>query len=210
MKGNHRGSFVLSVVVMLFFVILFHILIRTFVFSVSSVTGESMQPTFPRGDGSEQVVVNHMAYRLGSPEHCDVVVFRPPGKEGKLTKQDRMKLNFFHRIVSIFNDDRYFIKRVIATENNKVVVDESSNVYVNGKRRIENFVTPPDPYRYAERVGTEVPPNHIFVMGDHRDNSEDSRHLGPIPIENVEGRVDLQLWPLSKFGFLDNSKCTGQ
>ena len=143
-------------------------LIVTFGFQVARVEGLSMAPTLADQD---RLIVNKFAYRIGVPRRGDIVMLYYP-----------------------LNPDKSFVKRVIAEEGDQVrIVD--GRVYVNDVPMRDDFV-PPE-YRSHDDFGpTVVPEGYYFVMGDHRNNSSDSRHWGFVPKKYIIGRVQLRWWPI--------------
>lgn len=146
--------------------------IRYFIVELYLVEGPSMQPTLV---SDERLVVNKFIYRFKEPEKGDVLVFKYPKDQS-----------------------RDFIKRVIATAGDTVEIKDS-HVYVNGKLLTE-------PYILDERMKgsyplSTVPAGHIFVMGDNRNNSEDSRFrdVGFVPLDLVKGKAVLVFWPVGQF-----------
>jgi len=143
-------------------------LIVTFGFQVARVEGQSMAPTLADQD---RLIVNKLAYRIGAPRRGDIVMLYYP-----------------------VNPDKSFVKRVIAEESDVVrIVD--GRVYVNDVPMPDEFV-PPE-YRSHDEFGpTTIPEGYYFVMGDHRNNSSDSRHWGMVPKKYIIGRVQLRWWPI--------------
>jgi len=143
-------------------------LIVTFGFQVARVEGHSMAPTLADQD---RLIVNKLAYRIGEPHIGDVVMLYYP-----------------------LDPNKSFVKRVIAEEGDQVrIVD--GKVYRNDVLLDDSFV-PPD-YRSHDDWGPQViPEGYYFVMGDHRNNSSDSRHWGFVPKKYIIGKVQLRWWPL--------------
>jgi signal peptidase I len=143
-------------------------LIVTFGFQVARVEGQSMAPTLADQD---RLIVNKLAYRLGEPHIGDIVMLYYP-----------------------LNPEKSFVKRVIAEEGDQVrVVD--GRVYRNDVPMDDAFV--PTEYRSHDDWGPQVvPEGYYFVMGDHRNNSSDSRHWGFVPKKYIIGKVQLRWWPL--------------
>jgi signal peptidase I len=143
-------------------------LIVTFGFQVARVEGQSMAPTLADQD---RLIVNKLVYRFGAPRRGDIVMLYYP-----------------------LNPDKSFVKRVIAEEGDQVrVVD--GRVYVNEVPMSDDFV-PPE-YRSHDDWGPQViPEGYYFVMGDHRNNSSDSRHWGFVPKKYIIGKVQVRWWPL--------------
>ncbi len=143
-------------------------LIVTFGFQVARVEGQSMAPTLADQD---RLIVNKLAYRLAEPRRGDIVMLYYP-----------------------LNPEKSFVKRVIAEEGDQVrVVD--GRVYRNDVPMDDPFV--PTEYRSHDDWGPQVvPEGYYFVMGDHRNNSSDSRHWGFVPKKYIIGKVQLRWWPV--------------
>jgi signal peptidase I len=143
-------------------------LIVTFGFQVARVEGQSMAPTL---ENQDRLIVNKLAYRLGQPQVGDIVMLYYP-----------------------LNPDKSFVKRVIAEEGDQIrIVD--GRVYRNDVPLNDDYV-PPE-YRSHDDYGPEVvPQGYYFVMGDHRNNSSDSRHWKFVPKKYSLGKVQLRWWPL--------------
>ena len=143
-------------------------LIVTFGFQVARVEGMSMAPTLQDQD---RLIVNKLAYRLHDPQVGDIVMLYYPLKP-----------------------EKSFVKRVIAEEGDQVrIVD--GRVYRNDVLVDDSFV--PAEYRSHDDWGPQlIPEGYYFVMGDHRNNSSDSRHWGNVPKKYIIGRVQLRWWPV--------------
>jgi signal peptidase I len=143
-------------------------LIVTFGFQVARVEGHSMAPTL---EDQDRLIVNKLAYRIGEPHISDIVMLYYPNDPNKS-----------------------FVKRVIAEEGDQVKIVDGK-VYRNDIILDDSFV-PPD-YKSHDDWGPQViPEGYYFVMGDHRNNSSDSRHWGFVPKKYIIGRVQLRWWPL--------------
>ncbi len=144
------------------------VLIVTFGFQVARVEGQSMAPTL---EDQDRLIVNKLAYRIGEPRRGDIVMLYYP-----------------------LNPDKSFVKRVIAEEGDTVrIVD--GRVYVNDVPLQDDYV--PAEFRSHDDWGPQViPEGYDFVMGDHRNNSSDSRHWGMVPKKYIIGKVQLRWWPV--------------
>jgi signal peptidase I len=143
-------------------------LIVTFVFQVARVEGLSMAPTLQDQD---RLIVNKLLYRISSPRRGDIVMLYYP-----------------------INPDKSFVKRVIAEEGDTVRISDG-RVYVNDIPLDDDYV--PTEYRSHDDWGPQViAEGYYFVMGDHRNNSSDSRHWGLVPKKYIIGKVLVRWWPL--------------
>jgi signal peptidase I len=143
-------------------------LIVTFGFQVARVEGQSMAPTLADQD---RLIVNKFAYRIGDPRRGDIVMLYYP-----------------------VNPEKSFVKRVIAEENDVVrIVD--GRVYVNDVPLRDDYV-PPEFRSHDDFGPLVVQEGYYFVMGDHRNNSSDSRHWGLVPKKYIIGRVQVRWWPV--------------
>jgi signal peptidase I len=143
-------------------------LIVTFGFQVARVEGQSMAPTLADQD---RLIVNKLAYRIGTPQVGDIVMLYYP-----------------------LNPDKSFVKRVIAEEGDQIrIVD--GRVFRNDVPINDDYV--PSEFRSHDDYGPQVvPQGYYFVMGDHRNNSSDSRHWGFVPKKYIIGKVQLRWWPI--------------
>lgn len=147
------------------------ILIRSFIFTVVRVDGSSMEPTLWNND-------RMIVWRLGyEPKAGDIVVFNPPGYE----------------------DNIYWIKRVIATEGQTVEIDYIENsVTVDGKKLDESYLGEEMAYMsHLEIKEMTVPEGCVFVLGDNRNHSTDSRIVGAISTDRIIGKANLRFFPFS-------------
>ncbi|MFO8080180.1 MAG: signal peptidase I [Armatimonadota bacterium] len=133
-----------------------------------TVTSESMTPTFRLGD---YYILRVDAYNNGrSPRRGDIIVFDRPG-------------------------DGTFLKRVIGVADDRIGIGRGQ-VWLNGSWLQEPYIKE-EPVTELP-MAIRVPDGHLFVLGDNRNHSEDSRDYGPIPVENVMGKVTKVVWPLSR------------
>jgi signal peptidase I len=168
--------------------------IRWFLVSPFIVDGESMEPNFWN---RERIIVNKIMYDIREPKRGEIIVFHVP------------------------DQGRDFIKRVIGVPGDTVKV-EGDNVYINGKQIEETYLK--EAYEKAHAAGElynkddgdrsnfpnssypdgVVPEGMVFVMGDNRSNSEDSRRIGYIPMDRIVGRADLIFWPIKDFSLVNH------
>jgi signal peptidase I len=148
------------------------ILVAAFFLRTPQVSGFSMAPHISSG---EYVLINTLAYRFGPPKRGDILAFHHEG----VTPET-------------------YIKRVVALPGDHIRVDRGA-VYLNGLRLDEPYVRYPDTRSFAEIA---VPPHTVYVLGDNRANSEDSRFFGPVPDSDVTGKALAGIWPLGYAGAL--------
>ena len=148
------------------------LLVRQFVLQQFAVSGHSMDTTLHDGD---RVLVNKLSYRMHDPRRGDVVVLKTLEGAG----------------------ERDLIKRVIGLPG-ETVEYRSCVLYVDGKVLIEPYLDPNVVTPHAcgnDQTPLKVPTGHVFVMGDNRGGSKDSRDLGPIADDNLLGRAFVVIWP---------------
>lgn len=159
--------------------------IRYFLFAPIVVDGLSMMPTLHDQD---RMIVNKFSYKIGEPDRFDIIVFHAP-------------------------ENKDYIKRVIGLPGDKVEY-KNDTLYINGKAYKEPYLDEfknqvidgplTEPFTLEETpVGQEtVPEGHLFVMGDNRRYSKDSRHIGAVPMEKVLGNTSMIYWPLEDIRFV--------
>lgn len=154
------------------------VVIRLFVAEPRYIPSDSMEPTLLIGD---RLVVEKVSYRLHPPQIGDIVVFQPP-----LQFQEQFG----------FLPDKAFIKRVMGTAGDVIQVKDGI-VYRNQQPLQEDYIAEPPAYQMP---AVKVPPDQIFVMGDNRNNSNDSHVWGFLPQQNIIGRAIFRFFPFQRFG----------
>jgi signal peptidase I len=186
-SGRPALGCLLEIVETLVLTLVIFFVIQTFVAQPYQVKQQSMERTLEPG---EYVLVDKLTPRIDTYKRGDIVVFKPPPDW-------------------VQPDNTPFIKRVIGVGGDTVEVRDDGRVYVNE-------VALDEPYLYADIEGGEaeptdadpdsnswtVPEGELFLMGDHRSNSADSRAFGSVPVDNVIGRAWLRYWPADTFGIL--------
>jgi signal peptidase I len=175
------------------------ILIKTFLVQAFYIPSESMVPTLEVGD---RVFVNKLAYDIGDVGRGDVIVFENPNPA---ELPDRSLVDgFLHWLgegigfAQPENED--FIKRVIALPGETIEIRDDV-VYIDGEPLDEPYLTPEAVRFNGDYPPTTIPEDSLFVMGDNRGNSADSRYgLGFVPIGRVVGRAFVVIWPPSSIG----------
>jgi signal peptidase I len=172
-RKKSGGALEYLVILLVSFALVFGF-VRPFVMEAFWIPSGSMIPTLEIGD---RVLVNKFIYRFTEPHRGDIIVFE-----------------------SVDNPDEDLIKRVVALPGDTVAV-RRGHLILNGERQKEPYLNKslPDRSFYAK---TRVPKGHVFVMGDNRGNSADSRVFGPLPKKNIEGEAFLRFWPPHRIGVL--------
>lgn len=157
----------------------FFVVVYLFIMQPHQVKGNSMFPTY---HDKEYILTDKISYKFRLPQRGDVIILKSPK-----------------------NPDIDFIKRVIALSGEKIKV-ENGEVFLNDKLLKEPYLevtTPLFPGGFLqEGMEVTVPENMVFVMGDNRPGSSDSREFGFIPLENIIGRVFFRYFPLDRIGLI--------
>jgi signal peptidase I len=168
--------------------LLLALVIRTYVAEPRFIPSASMVPTLNLGD---RLVVEKITYRLHPPQRSDIVVFRvPPALQAEG-----------------YQADQAFIKRTIGLPGDRIAL-QAGRVYLNGQPLAEPYVV--EPPKAEDMAEVTVPADQLFVMGDNRNNSNDSRYWGFLPIENLVGHAVWRFFPLTAWGDLHVSSNNGE
>jgi signal peptidase I len=167
-------SFFRELPLLLVAAVLVAFILKTFVVQPFWVPTGSMIPTIMPND---RVLALKFVYRFAEPKPGDIVVFLPPNGENK-----------------------DYIKRVIAVGGQRIKIVDGI-VYVNGKPIRESYLQP-DYFDSGNMPEIVIPKGYVFVMGDNRPNSLDSRVFGPIHVKSIIGKAVLIYWPLNHLKFL--------
>jgi signal peptidase I len=185
---KRRKSAVQEVIETLLLAVLIFVGVRSIVLNFR-VDGQSMEPNLLNG---EMLIVNRRAYvhfnvswlpwesnsssewyPFGKPSRGDIVVFNPPGQHTEP-----------------------YIKRIIGLPGERISVHDGS-VFINDERLNESYLTSSTEWRGIATEDVTIQPGYVFVMGDNRNNSSDSRVFGPVPISSIIGKAWVSYWPLS-------------
>lgn len=191
----------------------FVLLLSNYVVQPFLIPSGSMEPTLRVGD---RVLVNKLAYSSGSaPQRGDVVVFDGTGSFVQEPPEQNPVTGLVHSVAASLGlaepAATDYVKRVVGVGGDRVVCcDKGGRIEVNGRPVVEDYLHPGDAPSQV-RFDIVVPDGTLWMMGDHRSNSRDSRdHLGEpgggmVPVDMVIGRVDWIGWPPSRLGSLPDS-----
>lgn len=177
-KRKAIGKEILSNSLFMLIVLIVTLLIVKYVGQRTVVNGQSMEPTLYNNDN---LIVDKITYRFKDPQRFDIIVFPPA-----------------------YEEDTYYIKRIIGLPGETIRIDEEGNIYINGEILEEHYgaETILDPGIAYEEI--YIGEDEYFVMGDNRNHSSDSRTIavGLVPRQTIVGRAFLQIYPFSKFGLI--------
>jgi signal peptidase I len=174
-------DFVMDILETIVFIGSLFIVIYLFVMQPNQVKGASMEPTFISGD---YILTSKITYKFRSMERGDVIVFKSPK-----------------------NPDIDYIKRIIGLPGDKLTIKDKE-IYINDVLIAENYISDKTNVWEGgfskESVPTTIPEDSLFVMGDNRPRSSDSREFGTIPISSIIGQVFFRYFPANKSGVINN------
>ncbi len=215
-RQKKKGSLLRELPVLLLVAFVLALVVKTFLVQAFFIPSGSMEQTLHGCPGctGDRVLVNKVPYWFGEPEPGDVVVFKGPDTwtpEVTVTEPSNWAtgaLLWLGRTVGVAppsEDD--FVKRVIATAGQTVeCCDEQGRVLVDGKPLDEPYIFENNPIEQRSFPKVTVPEGRLWVMGDHRSASADSRehmgdkYSGTIGVDDVIGKAALIVWPISRFG----------
>ncbi len=210
-EGKWKLKEILEWVYCIIIAIILALLVRYFVGTPTIVQQPSMYPTLKQG---QRLILNRMIRTTKTmPERGDIVTFEAPSKSYVSVIDANLEnpvATYDYNINNVFSKFRYYvleigktsyIKRVIGLPGEHVTI-ENGKVYINGTELEESYLQENVTTTSLEGVYTDitVPENCLFVMGDNRSQSTDSRRFGCIPLEKVESKVWIRFWPFDLFG----------
>ena len=171
-KANKVAREILGYITAIISAVIIAVLIRVFIFEPFIVPTPSMEPTLMVGD---KVIINKLAYRFTSVKRGDIIAFH-----------------------STTEGDKELVKRAIAVEGDTVMLTSEGEIFVNGEKIDEDYLPEGFAMSYLNQEVT-LGQDEIFVMGDNRENSFDSRYFGSIPESSVFGEFLVIYWPPSRW-----------
>ncbi|WP_238189090.1 signal peptidase I [Paenibacillus sp. L3-i20] len=150
------------------------LLFQNYAYAQTEVHNVSMQNTLVAG---QRLIEDKVSYYFNDPEQGDIVIINGPEHESRIVK----------RVIALSG-------QVVDIRNGNVIIDgvELNETYAKGET-----------YAGSVAMPYTVPADHIFVLGDNREHSEDSRMFGPVALDSVEGKAIFRIWPIGKFGTLE-------
>ncbi len=181
-----RGGAIAEWLLVIVGAVVLAVVVKVFLLQAFYIPSLSMYPTLHEGD---RVLVNKLSYRLHDVNRGDIVVFERPASETSSNIPD-------------------LIKRVVGLPGESIVIADGS-VYVDNQKLDESYLpagtvtsAQSAPFKCTQQAPCVVPPGEVWVMGDNRPDSKDSRYFGPIPESSIVGRAFMRVWPLGRFGLL--------
>ncbi|MBO4846551.1 MAG: signal peptidase I [Lachnospiraceae bacterium] len=178
MKKKEILKEILSTSLYLLGVLLVTFLLVKFVVQRTEVLSGSMEPTLYKG---ESYLVDKISYRFKEPERYDIITFKYK-----------------------YAEKTYYVKRIIGLPGEKVFIDEYGTIFINDKVLVENYgnAVIENPGLAAEPI--KLGDDEYFVMGDNRNDSQDSRYpqVGAVKREQILGKLWVQIWPLNRLRFM--------
>jgi signal peptidase I len=172
--------------------------VKAFVAQAFVIPSASMEPQLDVGD---RVVVSRLAYRLHDPRRGDIVVF--PNPEAHAPDRSVLPVRWLHDVLEAVGarkpSEQELIKRVVGLPGESVE-GRGGHLYVDGQRLIEPYL--PASVTTSDFGPVEVPAGRLFVMGDNRGDSKDSRAFGPIRSSTIVGRALFRVWPPGREAFV--------
>lgn len=165
---------------MLLIALVVALVVRVAIAEPRYIPSNSMDPTLHIGD---RLLVDKLSYRWQPPHRGDIVVFNPPAQLVKLG----------------YTRDQAFIKRIIGEPGDQIQV-QGGQMILNGQPLPEDYIAEAPQY---EMPAVTIPSGYVFVLGDNRNDSNDSHVWGPLPQQNLIGKARLRFWPFDRLGRID-------
>lgn len=170
-KQKKHGMYLGEILESVAIAVILAVIIRFFLFQPFYIPSGSMEPTLKPGD---RIIVNKITYRFSQPRRGDIMVFKYPR-----------------------DPSRDFIKRIVGLPGETLEIKDSV-VYINNKKIPQPYLPPG--LQFGSFGPVNIPEGSYFMMGDNRNNSEDSRVWGTLPRENIVGKAMFIYWPLTRIG----------
>lgn len=179
-------------------VIVISMTLRSYAFAAPEIQQGSMESTLYEG---QRLIEWKVEYYFSDPQRGDIVIINTETEKDDFLLLENTKEFFGNFFDGQKNDFIRLVKRVIGIPGDKIDII-GGKVYINDELYDESYVTG-ETYSRSMTFPIEIPENYYFVMGDNREYSMDSRDLGLISIEKIEGKAVFRFWPLDKIGTID-------
>ncbi len=179
-KGTSKYRIIAEIIIYIALILICIFVIPKYVVQRTIVDGESMMNTLHNNDN---VIVEKVSYLFSDPDRFDIIVFYPYGKEE--------------------DPDDYYVKRVIGLPGETIQII-GSDIYINGEILKENYGRVPIRHAGVAKDPITLGEDEFFVLGDNREESEDSRAFGVVEKSDISGQVVLRIYPFSRFGLMTN------
>lgn len=183
-----------------------YLIINYFFGTVSGVKQSSMYPTAKNGD---KLVISRRIIKQKEVKRGQIVTLEAPVFEPGIEIKDNIALYPEYKGINSFTyyvmgiGKKSYVKRIIALEGEHLFISEDGKVYINNELLEEEYLNKDvNTIRSGEFYDLTVPEGCVFVMGDNREGSADSRLFGAVPVDKLEGNVLCRIWPLNKIGKL--------
>lgn len=197
-KKESALGFLYELPILILVALIVAVVIKTFLIQAFFIPSGSMIPTLEIDD---RVMVNKLAYTFGDPEPGDIIVFDSPfdDDDNQESLVDKVVRNVAESLGLRTAAAEDLIKRIIAVGGDTIEINDNT-VFVNG-------VALDEPYLATDSVMDDmeaqaIPEGMVWVMGDNRSRSQDSRRFGPIDESHIIGRAFVRMWPFDRFGLL--------
>lgn len=198
-KSESALSFLYELPILVLIALIVAVVIKTFLIQAFFIPSASMVATLEVND---RVLVNKLAFTFGEPGVGDVIVFDSPfatdGPDESVV--EKVTRNIAEALGLRTAGAADLIKRIVAVGGDTVEID-NNRVLVNGVAIDESAYLAPGS-TMPDMAVTTIPDGHVWVMGDNRNKSQDSRRFGPIPSEEIIGRAFVIVWPFDRWGGL--------
>ena len=204
---NKIVSEILDWVICIIIAYVLYLIINYFFGTISGVKQSSMYPTSKNGD---KLIISRRVINPKKLERGQIVTLAAPIFEVGMELKDNIAFypeydgitKFAYNVMGI--GKKSYVKRIVALEGEHIYISEDGKVYINDELLEEDYLVDDiKTIRSGDFYDLTVPEDCVFVMGDNREESADSRLFGAIPVEKIEGNVKCRIWPLNKIGKLD-------
>ncbi len=191
-----------------------YLILNYFIGTVSGVKQISMKPTANEG---EKVLIQRNILSKKELKYGDIITFTAPSDNINITEKESGKVLEGNEAIANFDEytgidsfiynfiglgKRSYIKRVIGVAGDHVVINDDGSVYKNDEMLEEAYIKDGTTSKNGAYFDVIVPAETVFVMGDNRLQSMDSRYFGCVPLSKIDGYVISRVWPLNKMGEL--------